>query len=637
LISNITKGSNFGGLLRYLLHESKQPQIVAPYMLGNNAIDLTREFEKIANLRPTTQLPVRHISLSFASGDDGKVSDLDREAIVVRVVEEMGYKDCQFIGIAHHRDDPGHDLPHDHEHLHIVVNAVNLYGERVSDSWDRFKIQPILREIEHDFGLQPVKNSWELDRDRSAQAKPQVPTYLKQQVDRSLENCPDLETWLDRLQKSQIDVRFSLRKDNHVNGITYLQGGKAYKGSEIGASWNVVERQVLTSPDSLPLIRAANAKSQEHRMDLGEIDRQNFNRAAVMATAALKGRERVKTGRLDIKRNGSTLTAYRMRPHHQIFKAIETQGGWEPVGYPNIDLVDLNLLAKLSGYKDAPAHILEEKDLAVERVREASRREACRQGDRQPPTIEVSSTAAAVPERVGDLAPQGGWIDVEIDRYPSIAERQERLDQASTTMPANVRHPVLPAEIEFDVEAIAETIHQNFADTQERIQQNGIEYSQRLDRTFGALMSGEPLETQGRVETVEQPQQFVYNGSEPLPELAQSNNIPVNLKQIIDLKNYYIESPEGRKLPESIDAVAKFDIYKLQLSQHGKAVTSDPNLKMTDKFFKTFESQQVTLSVADRANLEAASAFVTQQAQIAHEIAQASSLEPKQRSRGFSR
>ena len=131
-------------------------------MLGDNASDLAREFNKVADLRPSTRLPVRHISLSFAPGDDGKVSDLDKEAIVVRVVEAMGYEDCQFVGIAHHRDDPGHDLPHDHDHLHIVINAVDVYGERVSDSWDRFKIQPILRDIERDFGLQPVKNSWEI-------------------------------------------------------------------------------------------------------------------------------------------------------------------------------------------------------------------------------------------------------------------------------------------------------------------------------------------------------------------------------------------------------------------------------------------------------------------------------------------
>ena len=142
------------------------------------------------------------------------------------------------------------------------------------------------------------------------------------------------------------------------------------------------------------------------------------------------------------------------------------------------------------------------------------------------------------------------------------------------------------------------------------------------------------------------PQQFADNEIERLPwwrafvrspELPDSISIPVTLKQIIDLKNYYVKSPEGRKSPESIDARSRFDIYKFQLSQHGKAVTGDLNLKMTDKFFKTFESDRVTLYVADRANLEAATTFAAEQKQIALEIAQASSLESNQRSRGFSR
>jgi Relaxase/Mobilisation nuclease domain len=492
MISRTTHGSNFKGLLDYLLNPDKRPEIIANYMFGDNPTDLAREFNEVASLRPTTKLPVRHISLSFAPGD--VVDRLDRESIVNRVMTHMGYDDCQFIGIAHHRDDPGHDLPHDHDHLHIVVNAVDVYGKRVSDSWDRFKIQPILRGIERDFGLQPVKNSWELKQEKAHQLNPDL--EISQLVDRSLQNCPNLETWIDRLQESRIDVRFALRKDNRVNGITYLQRGRAYKGSEIGVSWNRVERQVPTTPDNLQPIRAANAKSQEHRMDLGKIDRQNFDQAVMMANIALKGRERVKTGRLDLKRDGDTLTAYRMRPHRQIFNAIETLGGWEPVGCPNIDRVDLNLLTKLSGYKDAPAYVLEEQDLTVVRV-----------------------------------------------AFP-LGNRSS--------------------------------------------------------------------------------------------ELPHSSSIPVTLKQIIDLKNYYVKSPEGRAKPESVDARSKFDTYKFQLSQHGKAVTGDPNLKMTNKFFKTFESDRIKLCAADRANLEAASAFATEQAQIALEIAQASSLEPKQRSRGFS-
>jgi Relaxase/Mobilisation nuclease domain len=618
VISRTTHGSNFKGLLDYLLNPDKRPEIIANYMFGDNPTDLAQEFNEVASLRPTTKLPVRHISLSFAPGD--VVDRLDQESIVNRVMTHMGYDDCQFIGIAHHRDDPGHDLPHDHDHLHIVVNAVDVYGQRVSDSWDRFKIQPILREIERDFGLQPVKNSWELKQEKVRTLNPDP--QISQLVDRSLQNCPDLETWLTRLDESQIDVRFALTRDDKVNGITYLQGSKAYKGSEIGVSWNRVEQRVPIAPDNLPLMRAANAKSQEHRLDLGEIERQNFDRAVTMANMALKERERVKTGRLDIKRDGDTLTAYRMRPHRQILKAIETSRGWEPVGFPNIDRVDLNLLVKLSGSKDEPAPILDERDRSVAR---------------QPPTIEASPTAAAVPER---------RIEADIDRYPSIAERQEQLDRTSTVLPVHVRHSVLPAEIEFDVEAITKTIHQNFADTQERIRQSGSEYSQRLDRTFGALMSDEQPQAQGRVEMASGLQQFADNeidrlgdalSSDRSPELAHSSNVPVTLKQIINLKNYYVKSPEGQAKSESIDAIVKFDIYKFQISQHGKSVTDDPNLKLTNKFFKTFESDRVTLSAADITNLDAASAFAMEQAQIANEIAQAAERQTKQRSRGFSR
>jgi Relaxase/Mobilisation nuclease domain len=503
MISRTTHGSNFKGLLDYLLNPDKRPEIIANYMFGDNPTDLAQEFNEVASLRPTTKLPVRHISLSFAPGD--VVDRLDRESIVNRVTTHMGYDNCQFIGIAHHRDDPGHDLPHDHDHLHIVVNAVDVYGQRVSDSWDRFKIQPILRDIERDFGLQPVKNSWELKQEKIHTTSPDL--EISQLVDRSLENCSDLETWLARLEESQIDVRFALTRDDKVNGITYLQDGKAYKGSEIGISWNVVERRVPTKCDHLPLIRAANTKSQEHRMDLGAIERQNFDRAVVMANMALSGRERVKTGRLDIKRDGNTLTAYRMRPHRQILKAIETSRGWEPVGFPNIERVDLNLLVKLSGYKDEPAPILEEKDRAV---------------DLQPPTMDVSPIAAAAPEsdwveREVDLspiaaaAPESDWVEREVDHYMSIADHQEPLDQISTVLPVHVRHSILPVEIEFDVEAITEQIHQNFADTQERLRQSGSEYSQRLDRTFGAFMSGEQPKTLGRVEMASSLQQRPSN------------------------------------------------------------------------------------------------------------------------------
>ena len=91
----------------------------------------------------------------------------------------------------------------------------------------------------------------------------------------------------------------------------------------------------------------------------------------------------------------------------------------------------------------------------------------------------------------------------------------------------------------------------------------------------------------------------------------------VSLKELINLKNFYTKSPEGKAKPESLEAVANFDRYKFQLSQHGKAVSNNPDLKMTNGFFKTWRSDAVDLAPADRANLEAANTFAAEQVQIA--------------------
>jgi hypothetical protein len=121
MISKTTHGDDFQGLLNYLLNESKQAEIIAPFMIGDNPRDLAQEFAAVADLRPSTRLPVRHISLSFAPGD--VVDKFDRASIVDRVMEGMGYENCQYIAIAHHRDDPGHDEAHEHDHIHIVANC----------------------------------------------------------------------------------------------------------------------------------------------------------------------------------------------------------------------------------------------------------------------------------------------------------------------------------------------------------------------------------------------------------------------------------------------------------------------------------------------------------------------------------
>jgi hypothetical protein len=111
----------------------------------------------------------------------------------------------------------------------------------------------------------------------------------------------------------------------------------------------------------------------------------------------------------------------------------------------------------------------------------------------------------------------------------------------------------------------------------------------------------------------------------------------VTLKQLIDLKNYYLNSPEGKARSGSADAQKNFKRYKAQISKDGKAVSGNPDLRMTNEFFEDFKSDRVTLLPEDRSNLDAAHEFAAEQLQIAIAARVQSEPEPKQRSHGFSR
>ena len=372
-IAKISKGNGFRGVMDYLLDPDKRPRIIGGCVFTDVPADLAREFRMVANLRRSVTKPVRHFSISF-SPKDGDVDDITKEAIAFRILDGLGYAECQFIAIDHHRDDPGHDYAHDHDHMHIVTNAVSVKGEYVRDSFDRYRIQKILRAAERDFGLREIKSSWEVKREKAQGIN--LDSDLARSVAASLNDRPNLETWLGRLAQSDIDVRFNLSMSDNVMGITYLKDGESCKGSDIGASWAVVNDRVSVTAEDLPLMQATNIKSQEKPVRLSEVDspegtlceRAMFDRAVEMALMKLGRDTKFKNSRADIKLEGDTLTVIRMRPHRLMFKASKTDDGWKPVGFPNIEQRDVEQLERFNGVKpekfeNVAEQVLEQPDI----------------------------------------------------------------------------------------------------------------------------------------------------------------------------------------------------------------------------------------------------------------------------------
>ena len=344
-IAKISKGSGFRGIMDYLLDPDKRPRIIGGCVFTSTATDLAREFRMVANLRRSVTKPVRHFSISFAP-EDGTVDDVIKEAISLRILDGLGYAECQFITVDHHRDDPGHDYAHHHDHMHILTNAVTSKGEYVRDSFDAYRMQAILREVERDFGLREIKSSWEVKREKAQGIH--LHCDLARNVAASFNDRPNLETWLGRLAQSDIDVRFNISKSDNVMGITYLGNEKSYKGSDIGASWAVVNDRVSVTASDLPLMQATNIKSQEKPVRLSEIDRAMFDRAVEMALMKLGQENKFKNSRADIQLDGNTLTVVRMRPYRRMFKADKTSDGWKPVGFPNIEQRDVEQLERFN-------------------------------------------------------------------------------------------------------------------------------------------------------------------------------------------------------------------------------------------------------------------------------------------------
>ena len=136
MIASITQGGNFGGLFGYLLADEKQAKIIGGNVACRSATGLTREFKAISDLNPQVTVVAKHIALAFAP-EDGEVANSLKTEIAMRLIEELGYKNSQFLIVEHPRSD--HD--HNHDHLHIAINIVGLDGERVKNGFEwRFRV-----------------------------------------------------------------------------------------------------------------------------------------------------------------------------------------------------------------------------------------------------------------------------------------------------------------------------------------------------------------------------------------------------------------------------------------------------------------------------------------------------------------
>jgi hypothetical protein len=294
MIGQISTGTCFGGLFRYLLHPDKKPRIIGGNCAGDVADELTPEFNNCADQRRTTQKPVKHFVVSFAP-TDGKVDDRTKADIATAVVQGLGYTCNQYVVIDHHRDDPGHDWQHDHDHVHIVANGVALDGTRTADAWEMLRFQEILRELELTHNLTHITSSQQSSRrrpthgqvqryqkemlayqsgERDTPPSPIVSDRLQDLIDDASAEQPTLTLFVKRLQNLGVTVRSRISNAT-VQGISYSYARVCFPGHRLGVSSFpklLQHRSIQYQPErDLPTLQRAN---QGKGMELDDPQRQ---------------------------------------------------------------------------------------------------------------------------------------------------------------------------------------------------------------------------------------------------------------------------------------------------------------------------------------------------------------------------
>ena len=271
MIQSIHKGRGFRGVLNYVMNPEKEPELVAGNMYGTDPRALAAEFKQWRELRPGLGKAVFHSSLSLPHGPGGReeLSDAQWRDVAERYLEHLGYGRSPFV-VVRHRDT-------EHDHVHIVAARIDAEGRAVSDSNDYRRGEKILRQLEREYGLEPVRSSREVERSamtvgemRHLERSGGVSTRLRLQdlLDRAAADGPTMSQFLARLEGAGVEVVPRVAKTGHVSGISYRLDGVAFRGSALGRAYSWLGIQQRLGVDYRPERDLSAVRRATERTDL---------------------------------------------------------------------------------------------------------------------------------------------------------------------------------------------------------------------------------------------------------------------------------------------------------------------------------------------------------------------------------
>ena len=239
MMAKITQGSSFKGVVKYVIDERKDMQILAADGLRlknlNTVID---GFVTQAGMNGRVSKPVGHISLDFSAQDKDKITNQMMVKIAHDYMQRMGITGTQYI-IARHFDK-------EHPHIHLVFNRVDNNGKTISDSNDRYRSEKICKELTHKYGL-----CYSTGKENVKQHRLREPDKTRYEIYEALKTsvprCRDWKQLIRELERSGIRTEFKTKGNTTtVEGVKFRKGGYTFNGSKVDRmfSYSKIDHQL---------------------------------------------------------------------------------------------------------------------------------------------------------------------------------------------------------------------------------------------------------------------------------------------------------------------------------------------------------------------------------------------------------
>jgi len=240
MIGKQIKGTGFRGCLNYVLGK-KDATLIGGTMCGQTPEELAAEFAIARQLRPNLKVAVFHATLSVDSTEkleDSEENDQRWLAIAANYMKAMEFDNNQYAVVKHSDTE--------HDHIHIVASRICLDGGVVDDSWDYYKSQETIRQLERNYNLETVTPSWETDkrapttgehRQLKSKGNKSVRVQLQDLIDEVSQDNPSMLEFVERLQQQAVEVQVGLTRTGFSTGISYNLDGVALSGTQLGKAY----------------------------------------------------------------------------------------------------------------------------------------------------------------------------------------------------------------------------------------------------------------------------------------------------------------------------------------------------------------------------------------------------------------